>query len=117
VGALGGLVWDEGNRAHLAERNAQRVAAGQEPISEQECDDLFLSGDWMWEAVDYRRRDGSWVTQRHVTGLTPAGRFLTLACDYDPAGGYRPGTIWESSPAERARYWRAVSGEDDEERR
>ena len=52
------LVWDAGNREHLAERNARRVAAGQAPVSEQECDDLFLSGDWVWEEVEHRTRDG-----------------------------------------------------------
>ena len=69
VGSLGGLVWDRGNRAHLAERNAQRVAAGQAPITEQECDDLFLSGDWTWREREYQTRDGKWVIQRHVTGM------------------------------------------------
>jgi hypothetical protein len=115
VGAPDLLVWDAGNREHLAERNARRVAAGQAPISEQECDDLFLSGDWVWEEVEHRTRDGPWVWQRHITGPTPEGRFLTLACDYGPWTGYRPATVWPSSPAEIERYLRSArdAGEGD----
>jgi hypothetical protein len=105
VDALDRLVWDEGNRQHLAERNAERAAAGQAPISEQECDALYESADWVWEDVDHLTPAGEEVGQRRFTGRTPAGRFLTLACELTGDGDYRPATVWPSSQREQARYW------------
>ena len=99
------LVWDGGNRGHLAERNAERAAAGQAPISESECDAMYLSGDWAWADVEHLTGHGELVVQRRFSGRTPAGRFLTLACDLTGDGAYRPATVWPSSAEEQARYW------------
>ena len=98
------LVWDGGNRGHLAERNAERIAAGEAQISEQECDALYLSGDWTFRDREYLSPRAGWVWQRHFLGRTPAGRSLTLACELTEAG-YRAATVWPSSAEEQALYW------------
>jgi hypothetical protein len=43
----------------------------------------------------------------------PEGRLLTVACQVADDGRYRPVTIWTSSPAEIALYWK--DKEDDEQ--
>jgi hypothetical protein len=105
------LVWDGGNRGHLADRNAQRVAAGEAPISEQECDGLYESADWTFRDREYLDRSGEWVVQRHLIGRTPAGRALTLACDVTE-DGYRPATVWPSSTEEQALYREWKDGQE-----
>ena len=74
------LVWDMGNLAHLAERNAARRAAGEREIMREEIDALYDSADYTTQDVEYLTRDG-WEIQIRLIGRTPEGRFLTVACD------------------------------------
>ena len=104
------LAWDDVNLSHLDERNAQRIAAGEIPISRAELDGLYEAGDYVTRDVEYRTRVGEWEWQVHLIGRTPAGRFLTIACQVADDGRYRPITVWPSSTTEEALYNEDVVG-------
>jgi hypothetical protein len=106
------LVWDDGNLAHLAERNAARRAASQREITREEVDALYESADYMTQDVEYLTRNG-WEIHIRLIGRTPEGRFLTVACDVLDDGSLRPATIWPSSIAEQRRCWRWRYEEND----
>lgn len=106
------LVWDEGNLAHLAERNAARRAAGERGITREEVDSLYVSADYTAQDVEYLTRDG-WEIQVRLIGRMPEERFLTVACDVLDDARLRPATIWPSSSAEQRSFWHWRHNEDD----
>jgi hypothetical protein len=104
MGELDELAWDWGNLSHLDERNARRRSVGEGEISREEVDALYGSADYVTRAVEYLTRTGEWESQLHLIGRTLAGRFLTVACQVDDDGRFRPVTIWPSEGYEIALY-------------
>lgn len=110
---MNALVWDAGNLAQLAERNAARHAASEREITREEIDALYDSVDYMTQDVEYLTRDG-WGIQIRLIGRTPEGRFLTIECDVLDDANLRPATIWPSSNVEQRRYWLWKRSENDD---
>jgi hypothetical protein len=98
------LVWDAGNLAHLAQRNTERRAMGEATITRRELNRMHTSGRFSRRDVEYLTRRGVWEWQVHLTGRTPAGRYLTVACGVLLDGRLRPITTWEAAPHEIAQY-------------
>jgi arginase family enzyme len=94
------LVWDQGNLAHLDERNAERRAAGIPEITREEVDALYQSADYEVVGDWYVNAQGHEVWQERLIGRTPEGRYLTIVCDVLDDGRYRPATIWRSTRRE-----------------
>jgi hypothetical protein len=107
------LVWDAGNLAHLAARNAARRARGRPEIAREEADALYDAG--RFEAFGQWRVDARGVEQWQVrlVGRTPAGHYVTIACELLDDGGYRPITLWPSSRREIAAYRRLNPDDQD----
>src|ERR671932_1820830 len=100
------LVWDAGNLAHLAERNATRRAQGRREITREELDALYDTGRYESFGQWYVGARGVEQWQVRLVGRTPAGRYVTIACELLDDGGYRPITVWPSSRREIADYRR-----------
>jgi hypothetical protein len=106
--AVDELLWDAGNLAHLAERNAARSASGEVVITRAEVDEMYQSAQYEPFGAWYvDRRSGQQEWQVRLVGRTPGGRYLTAGCQIDTdTGRFRPVTVWESSPAEIRAYRR-----------
>lgn len=108
-----GLVWDGANERHLVVRNRARATRGQALITRAEIDAVY--GQARYEPFEHEHVDdrGRLQWQVRLIGPTPAGRFLTVACEVLPDGRYRPITVWESSPGETAAYREAHDDTDN----
>ena len=93
--AVDALGWDAGNLAHL-----------RPGITRDELDAMYDAGRYECFGEWYVDDRGVETWQERLVGRTPAGRYLTIACDVLDDGRYRPITVWASSPSEVRAYRR-----------
>ena len=83
------LIWDGGNAPHRASHGISRAAV----------EDLVFWGSWV------RVRSTRYPGQIRLIGVTPGGRWLTIAVEPTATpGGRRPVTGWPCTEREVAYY-------------
>lgn len=103
------LLWDPWNEPHLT-----RERPGRTRITRAEVDALY-AGRWEWAAHLEPLPNGELEYQQRIIGRTPAGRWLTVACqvvELDGVERRRPVTAWEAAPAEIALYLETYPNEE-----